>query len=321
MIVLLENVDADAEAILASAGDVVLAPDPSTLPDVDEASVVAIVTRGLGRVDAELLARLPGLRVVARCGAGLDNIDVGAAGERGVAVVHAPDVTTTAVAEHAMLLTLALARRVVQLATTVASGDWSMRDRYMGVELHGRRMGVLGLGRIGRRVAELGAAFGMDVVAWSRRGGADSPIPCLPFDEVVSTSDVIQVCAALTCETRHLVGRAELDMVKPGTLLVNTARGALVDSAAVADAVHDGRLGGYAADVWDPEPPPADECLLAYPRVIVTPHVAALTDTTYRQLCVGPAEAVAALLRGERPDPAYLHDHPPSPRRPLRTRR
>ena len=310
MIVLLETVHPEAESILARAGRVALAPDPSALPDVDESAVVAIVTRGLGRVDAGLFDRLPALRVVARCGAGLDNIDVGAAGERGVTVVHAPGVTTYAVAEHAMLLTLALARRVVQLATSVESGDWSTRDRYEGFELHGRRMGVLGLGRIGRRVAELGQAFGMDVVAWSHRGGGDSEIPCLPFDDVVATSDVIQICTALTSETRHLVGREALGLVRPGALVVNTARGALVDSRAVASAIHDGRLGGYAADVWDPEPPPADECLLAYPRVIVTPHVAAMTDTTYRRLCVGPAHAVVAILLGEQPDPTYLYRGP-----------
>jgi phosphoglycerate dehydrogenase-like enzyme len=306
VIVLLETVHADAEAILRRAGRVVLAPDPATLPDVDESAVVAVVTRGLGWVDADLLGRLPALRVVARCGAGLDNIDVRAADERGVMVVHAPGVTTNAVAEHAMLLTLALGRRVVQLATSVAAGDWSVRDRYEGFELHGRRMGVLGLGRIGRRVAELGRAFGMEVVAWSRPDD-DPDIPRLPFDEVVSTSDVIQICAALTPETQHLVGRRALDLVRPGTLLVNTARGALVDATAVAEAIHDGRLGGYAADVWDPEPPPADECLLAYPRVIVTPHVAALTDTTYRELCVGPAAAVAAIVSGVQPDPAYVY--------------
>jgi phosphoglycerate dehydrogenase-like enzyme len=167
-------------------------------------------------------------------------------------------------------------------------------------------MGVLGLGRVGRRVAELGRAFGMDVVGWSRRGG-DSAITCLPFDEVVSTSDVIQICTALTPETRYLVGRDALRGVRPGTLLVNTARGPLVDPKAVADAIHDGRLGGYAADVWDPEPPAADDCLLAYPRVLVTPHVAALTDTTYRRLCVGPAEAVAAILNGDLPNPNSVH--------------
>lgn len=309
MIVLLETVHPDAESVLAAADGVVLAPDPSTLPGVDESAVVAIVTRGRGHVDAELLDRLPGLRVVARCGAGLDNIDVEAASTRGVTVVHAPGVTTNAVAEHAMMLTLALARRVVQLATAVENGDWSTREGYEGFELHGRRMGVLGLGQIGRRVAELGRAFGMDVVAWSRRDD-DAEVDCLPFDEVVATSDVIQICTALTAETHHLVGWEALELVRPGSLLVNTARGALVDSQAVAAAVHDGRLGGYAADVWDPDPPPTDDCLLAYPRVIVTPHVAALTDTTYRQLCVGPAEAVAAIVLGEQPDPAFLYRRP-----------
>lgn len=310
VVVLLETVHPDAETILSAVGRVVLASEPTTLPDVDRSAVVAIVTRGRGRVDAELLDQLPCLRVVARCGAGLDNIDVDAADGRDVVVVHAPGVTTNAVAEHAFALTLALARRLVPLANSVTGGDWSTRDRYEGFELHGRRLGVLGLGRIGRRVADLGRAFGMDVVAWTRRG-ADDAIPCRSLDEVFSTSDVIHVCTASTPETRHLVGADELALVRPGTLLVNTARGAIVDTSAVAAAIHDGRLGGYAADVWDPEPPPADECLLAYPRVVVTPHVAALTDTTYRRLCVGPAEAVAAVVRGHEPDSAFVHRREP----------
>jgi D-3-phosphoglycerate dehydrogenase len=280
---MLESVHADAEAILAGVDALALAPHPSTLPDVDESAVVALVTRGLGRVDVALIERLPALRVVARCGAGLDNIDVAAAAERGVTVVYAPGVTTNAVAEHALLLTLALARRVVQLASAVERGGWAVRDGYEGFELYGRRMGILGLGRVGRRVAELGQAFGMEVVGWSRHPD-DAGVTRLSFDEVVSTSDVIQICTALTPETRHLLGHEALRRVRPGTLLVNTARGSLVDTQAVADAIHDGRLGGYAADVWDPEPPRADDCLLAYPRVIVTPHVAALTDTTYRRL-------------------------------------
>ena len=301
MIVLLETVHPDAEAILRAVDDVVLAPSPTELPDVDPSTVRALLTRGRGRVTAEVIESLPALRVVARCGAGLDNIDVDAADRRGVSVVSAPGVTTDAVAEHATLLMLASARRLTVLAGAVAAGRWDVRDGYEATELRGRRLGVLGLGRIGHRVAEIGRALGMDVVGWTRRA-ADAAVPTMPLTEVMATSDVLQLCLSLGPGTERLVDDAALAHVGPGALLVNTGRGALVDHRAVGRALDDGRLAAYAADVWDPEPPPPDDPLVGHPRVLVTPHVAAFTDTTYRRLCVGPATAVADVLRRERAD-------------------
>lgn len=304
MIVLLETLHPDAEAALRAVDDVVLADTSTTFPDVDRAAVVAVLTRGLGRVDRQLFESLPSVRVVARCGAGLDNIDLAAAEERGVDVVHAPGVTTTAVAEHAIMLMLALARRVHQLSAATATDEWAIRDGYVGTELAGRRLGVLGLGRIGKRVAQLAAAFEMDVVAWSGRG--DAAVPTLPLDQVLATSDVVQICTALTPETRGLLDAERLATMRPGSLLVNTARGPIVDHTALENALDAGCPAGYAADVWDPEPPRA-EPLLTRADVLVTPHVAALTDTTYRRLCLGPATAVAAIVRGDTPDPSFLY--------------
>lgn len=306
MIVLLETIHPDAEEILRGVDDVVHSPNPTELPDVALHEITALVTRGLGRISAATIESLPALRIAARCGAGLDNVDTVAAQARGVTVVYAPGVTTGAVAEHALMLALCLARQTVRLAEATARGDWAIRDGFMSRELRGRRAGIVGLGNIGSRVAELSAAFGMEVVGWTRRPRADSTVVQLGFDELLATSDVIQLCVALTPDTAHLIGSAALAIVRPGTLLVNTARGQLVDLPALAAALDRGQLGGYATDVWDPEPPPAGSALLDDPRVLVTPHVAAFTDATYRELCVGPAEAIAAVLRGELPDQRFV---------------
>ena len=303
MIVLLESVHPDARAILAAHEAVVDAPTPTDLPDVEPDSIRAIVTRGLGRVDARMMDAAPNLRVVARCGAGLDNIDLAAAAARDITVVYAPDVTAVAVAEHATLLMLALARQVVRLSDLVTSGDWQERDGYEGVELAGRRLGVVGLGAIGTRVARIGVALGMDVVGWNRSDRHVEGVTACSFDELLATSDVVQLCVALTPETTGLVDAAAFARMRSGALLVNTARGGLVDRVGLAEALTGGRLGGYGADCWDPEPPPADDLtLLGHPRVIVTPHVAALTDLTYRALCCRPADAVVAVLGGDEPD-------------------
>ena len=171
--------------------------------------VSAILTRGRGKITAAMLDEFPSLVVVGRCGAGLDNIDVGAARERGIDVVNAPGATTAAVAEHAVLLMLGLARRITTLDAAVKAGNWAVRDGYLGADLRGKRLGVVGLGSIGRRVAALGQALDMDVVYWSPASRNDA-LRRLELDELLATSDVVQLCVALTAETRQLLDRARL---------------------------------------------------------------------------------------------------------------
>lgn len=298
MIVLLESIHPDALAILEAVDEVVHAPNPSVLPDVPRDEVVALVTRGLGRITAETLDHLPALRVIARCGAAVDNIDTLAAAARDVAVVYAPGVNATAVAEHAVMLMLSLARDLVRLAAATADGRWSVRDGFESIELAGRTLGVIGLGHIGARVATVGAALGMDVVAWTRTPRQHPVARLVPLDDLLAASDVVQLCVALTPETTRLIDDDAIARMRPGALIVNTGRGPLVDHGAIASAIRSGRLGGYATDVWDPEPPAVDDALLRDPRVLVTPHVASFTDRTYRQLCVVPAREVAAIIRG-----------------------
>ncbi len=174
-------------------------------------------------------------------------------------------------------------------------GKWSVRDGYLGAELRGKRLGVVGLGSIGRRVAALGQAFDMDVAYWSP-SSRDDALVRMELDELLASADIVQLCVALTPETQGLLDSRRLALMRPGTLIVNTARGALVDHGALIAAITGGRLGGYATDVWDPEPPPAGELESLGDRLLVTPHVAAITDVTYRDICVRTATAALAAL-------------------------
>jgi phosphoglycerate dehydrogenase-like enzyme len=301
-ILLLESIHEDAHTLLSSHDRTVLT---NTLDDlaqiVQNEQIVAILTRGRGQISSALMDRCPKLRVVARCGVGLDNIDLPSARERGITVIYAPGSTTATVAEHTLMLTLAAARRLHQVADAVDNNHWDARDGYRGIELTGKTLGVLGLGAIGRRVAELAEAFGMRVVTWSRASRAPR-FPALAFDEVLQQADVISLHIALTPSTRHLIGARELAMMQPDALLINTARGGLIDQAALADALERGALGYFAADVLDPEPPSSTERLLRNSRTLLTPHIAALTDVTYRTMCVRTAANVLAVLRGDEPE-------------------
>jgi phosphoglycerate dehydrogenase-like enzyme len=308
MILLLESLHPEAEALLASAGPVEHARDPNEPPD-DLAAVRAILTRGRGGISEALLARCPALAVIARAGAGLDNLDTAAAARRGIAVIHAPGANTNTVAEHTLALMLDLARGVTRSARAVAAGRWEERARYRGDELGGLTLGIIGFGSIGRRVAELATAFGMHVLVAEHPSRKDAPGPYqrFPLHELLPASDVVTLHTPLTPATRNLIGAAELARMKRGALFVNTARGALVDMAALRPALASGVLGGFAADVLDLEPPVPGDPLLAAENVLLTPHVASLTEATYRALCLFTAENVVRVLRSEAPDPRSVY--------------
>lgn len=305
MILLLETVHDDALRVLETSDDVELVPDLDAFAPGAFAGVRAIVTRGRGRVTADVIAAFPELEVVARCGAGLDNIDTDAAARAGVAVVHAPGLTTSTVAEHALMLMLAVSRRLVEVDVAVKVGNWGVRNGFVGTELAGKRLGIVGFGAIGTRIARLGDALGMDVVCTTRRTHGVA-VPRIEFGELLATSDVIQICVPLTEQTRGMFGADQFALMRPTAVLVNTARGPIVDHEALADALDDGELAGYGTDVWDPEPPDAGDRVLGLASVVVTPHVAGLTDVTYREICTMPAQAVANILTGHPPDPAAV---------------
>lgn len=295
-IVLLETIHPEAEALLAAHDQVELVAAPTDLGTrIPYADIRAIITRGRGQIRRPLIEACPNLRVVARCGVGLDNIDVSTAQERGIAVERAPGSTTIAVAEHTLMLMLALARRLDTLAAAVQSGNWPIRNKYEGNDLYGKILGIIGMGAIGERVATLATAFGMEVIYWNRTPKA-LPYRQVELPALLQQADVISVHSALAPETQHLLGAPELALLKPTALLINTARGAIIDTTALRDVVLGGRLAGFGADVLEQEPPDPAEPLLHHARVLITPHTSALTAETYRAMCLQTAQNVLAVL-------------------------
>ncbi len=308
-ILLLESVHEEAFDLLNERADVTVASSPDAVHSDDQlAKIEAIITRGRGQITSEFLERCPEMRVVARCGVGLDNVDVAAASRRNLPVVNAPGSTTVTLAEHTLLLVLALQRQLHDSVCSVKEDRWSARGSYQGDECAGKTLGIVGLGAIGERVARLAAAFDMEVLYWNRTAKMNVPFKACSFHEVLEGSDIVSLHVALTKETRGILGAAELGRMKKGASLVNTARGALVDPEAICASLESGALGGYAADGVDPEPPMDGDPLVHHPCSLITPHSGALTRSTYARMCVRTAKNVLKVLCGEDPEPGCIHN-------------
>ncbi len=301
-IFVLEPIHKDAIALLSEAGEVVQAASIDANYIVQNiVGVDAALTRGRGRLPREALLTGKNLKCVARCGVGTDNIDVETATELNIPVIYAPGSTTMAVAEHAVMLMLSVARRVTKFNAETKNNNWAFRNiSGMTTELRGKTLGILGLGDIGKRIAELGQAFGMKVIYWSRNSN-DGRFKFVSREELFAQSDVLSISLALTPETRHLVDRAAFALMKPNVIVINTARGEIVDEAALLAALQNGTLGGVGIDVLEDEIHPDNHPLWQFENVIVTPHVAAITDVTYREMCVITAQEVVRILRGAAP--------------------
>jgi phosphoglycerate dehydrogenase-like enzyme len=235
---------------------------------------------------AGVLTACRSVRVVSFAGTGAARyVDLAEAARCGVTVCNVPAYAANAVAEHAFALMLAVARNLVQGDRTLRAGQWLPAD---GIELRGRRLGVVGAGPVGARVIAVGRALGMTVAAWTRSAdparAARLGVPLLPLDELFATSDVVSLHVAHTPVTEGLVDAALLGRLPPGAILVNTARAEIVDRVALAAALRAGRLAGAGVDVFDPEPPAADDPLLAEPRVVLSPHVAYRTPEANAEL-------------------------------------
>jgi D-3-phosphoglycerate dehydrogenase len=265
------------------------------------ADVDAVLIRSATTIDAEALAAAPRLKVVARAGIGLDNVDVDAATARGVLVVNAPQSNISSAAEHALALLLAVARRIPAAHASLTAGEWK-RSAFTGVEIAGKTVGVLGLGRIGQLVASRLAAFGVTLLAYDpyvpASRAAQMGVRLLPLPELLAASDVVTVHLPKTPETMGLLGKEELAAMKPGALLVNAARGGLVDEDALAEALRSGHLGGAALDVFATEPTTSSP-LFGLPTVVVTPHLGASTVEAQEKAGTAVARSVRLALRGE----------------------
>jgi phosphoglycerate dehydrogenase-like enzyme len=283
-------------------GDFSLERAASLQEAAELADVRALIVRNRTRVDAAALAALPALEVVGRAGAGLDNIDLPATAHAGVRVTYAPGLNAAGTAEHTLALALAVAHRVCELDRVVRAGGWERRH---GSELAGDVWGVVGFGRIGRRVAALAAGIGMRVLAFDpavdddaiREAGAEPG----DLDAVAAAARVLSLHVPLTPATHGLAGAALLGRMRADAIVVNTARGELLDEAALADALRGGRLAGAGLDVRHAEPPGAPDPLAGLEQVVLTPHVAGLSREAQERITEAVAADVAAVLRGGAP--------------------
>ncbi len=256
-----------------------------------------LIVRSRTKVTAEMIARAPKLKLVARAGVGVDNIDLAAAGSRGIAVVNAPAAAATSVAELTVALYLLLVRGLWGSIVSTRAGRWERGAH--GHELAGRTVGFVGYGRIAREVARRIVPFGARPIAYDpfvARTGDSTELVAL--DALLASSDIVSLHAALTAENHHLIDAGAFARLRPGAYLVNVARGALVDEAALLAALRSGRLAGAALDVFETEPPTSRE-LLEDPRVVPTPHVGALTEEGQRRAGAEIVGEVLKALRGE----------------------
>jgi glyoxylate reductase len=262
-------------------------------------------------VDHELLLAAPRLEVVSTMSVGVDHIDLEACHERGIPVGYTPGVLTDATADFTLALILALGRRLLEACAYAASGQWRTWSPtlLLGRDLSACTVGILGMGRIGAAVGRRLSAFGARLVFHDDRPeaarGLDFEAGYQPFDELIASSDIITIHLPLTEATRHLIGKGELERMPSKVLLINTARGAIVDTESLVSALRDGRIGGAALDVTDPEPLPPNHALFGMDNCIVTPHVASAGEATRERMAEMAVSNLLAGLRGDRlPHPA-----------------
>lgn len=302
-ILLLETIADEAMQILEASNHLTIITgfDESTLQQaIRSHQIDAIITRGKGQVRLPLMNQLPSLKIIARCGVGLDNIDVTEATKRGIKVVNAPNSNADTIAEHTISLLLILQRNLYNAITMVKEDRWQERASYTGDEIHGKTLGILGMGNIGKKVARIANAMGMTVIYWSAQK-EDVPYAFESFETVLKTADCISLHLPLTKETEKLIDNKALSLFKPSALLINTARGGIIDQKALTTALTENKIAGFAADVLATEPPELNDTITKHPNTYITPHVGSLTSTTYTKMCTMTVENTLAILNNKTP--------------------
>ncbi|MFL5345822.1 MAG: 2-hydroxyacid dehydrogenase [Hyalangium sp.] len=269
--------------------------------------VDGMITLLTDRVDGPLLAASPSLRAVSNVAVGYDNIDVLACTARRIPVGNTPGVLTETTADFAFAMLMGLSRRVAEADAYVRAGRWRTWSPtlLLGSDIHGATLGLVGLGQIGAAVARRARGFGMRVLYLNRHARpeleAELGVQRVDKATLLAESDFVSLHVPLNPETRHWLGRAELAAMKPGAMLINTARGSVVDQAALAEALAQGKLGGAALDVTDPEPLPMDSPLLKLPNVLIAPHIASASHATRGRMASMAVDNLLAALDGRRP--------------------
>ncbi len=299
--------DAGVQALTDAGIDVVSAPDSDrgTLLDLIPEFDGLIVRTTSYRIDAEVMDRAPRLRVIGRHGVGVDHIDIAAAAARDVVVVNAPEANSQGVAEYTVGLMLMVTRHMRHADEAVRSGNWSERERLIGGELHEHTLGIIGLGRVGSRVARICAGgFGMRVLYYDivrkHEFERDIGVEFRSFDEVVAESDILTLHVPLTDLTRGMVGGDVLHSMRREAILINAARGPVIDLDAVTDAVRDGTIAGAGIDVFTDEPLSPDHPALSLPGIVVSPHMASHSGESMVRMSL-VATDVVRVLAGEEP--------------------
>ena len=289
-----------AEVRMASA------VDPETLRrEIDGADALIIRTGGV--IDAALLDRGHNLKVVGRHGVGFDQIDIAAATERGIQVLYTPGANTESVCEHVFAMMIAVSKHFPHMMSQLAAGNYHARTSRMGRDIAGRTLGIIGFGRIGRRVGEVAHnAFGMkvvyhDIVAPPAEAEARAGARRVSLDELLTSCEYVTIHVPLDASTRRMIDRDALARMRPDAILINCARGPVVVEAAVAEALDERRLWGYGSDVFEDEPPGPDHPLIGRTDVFLTPHSAAQTIEGLSNMATAIAQDVLGVLRGERP--------------------
>ncbi|MCY3832218.1 MAG: hydroxyacid dehydrogenase [Chloroflexi bacterium] len=288
---------------LLKANDVIRVSAPGLLARAALLEAVAdahaLIIRSGVKADAELMEKAPKLKAIARAGVGVDNVDLQAASARGVVVMNTPGGNTISTAEHAFGLMIALSRHIAPGHQSLAEGRWE-RKAFSGVELKGKTLGIIGLGRIGQAIAARAGAFEMDVIArdpYLPAAVAEAiRVPLLDLDQVYARADYLTLHAMVTDETRGMINSESIATMKDGVRIINAARGALINSADLAAALKSGKVAGAALDVYETEPPPADHPLIGLPQVLHTPHLAASTADAQVTVAVEAAQLVVDFL-------------------------
>jgi D-3-phosphoglycerate dehydrogenase / 2-oxoglutarate reductase len=307
------DLDVERELLARAGFDLRFETNARTADEVRAATAGAVgVLNCYAPMPAEVIGSLDKCRVIARYGIGIDTIDIAAATARGIVVTNVPDYCIDEVSDHALALILSLVRGVVRLDRSVHAGRWTPTEARPLRRIAGRTLGLVGFGRIARRLAVKAGALGFLVIATdpyvTPQSMDDVGVGSRDLLALLAESDVVSLHAPLTDASRYLIGAPELAQMKPGTILINTSRGPLVDTAALRDALEAGSLGGAGLDVLEVEPPDPDDPLLGRPDVVITPHAGFYSDESIAELQRKAAEQVVAVLTGERPPYAVNAD-------------
>jgi len=297
----------EALSMLREIGDIRRVVPRKGISDEEMASIIgdaqAVILGASGRITENVLERTPDLRVIARHGVGLDNIDLKAATKHEVVVTYTPHANSESVAEHTFAIILALLRRICEARRAVLSGMWHKRSTFIGAELRGKVLGIIGLGSIGKRVAEIARlGFNMSIMAYdpyvpeevARKLG----VKLTDLNTLLESSDIITIHAILSPETHHMIGEKEFKRMKPSAIIVNTARGGIVDEKALVKALRERWIAGAALDVMEEEPPDRGNPLLNMDNVLITPHIAAFTLEALKRMDMMIVEDIRRIHSG-----------------------